>query len=64
MVQNIFNTDKLGILTSLSKPANPEHYIKDWRPTTLLKCTYTTNAGCIAIKIKNVLYSKRLEGFY
>ena len=34
------NTQKLGVITCIPKPNKPKHFLKNWRPITLLNCIY------------------------
>ena len=49
------NTQKLGLITCIPKPNKPKHFLKNWRPITLLNCIYKIASGCIANRIKKVL---------
>ena len=49
------NVQKLGIITCIPKPNKPKVFLKNWRPITLLNCTYKIASGCIANRIKTVL---------
>ena len=49
------NVQKLGIITCIAKPNKSEEFLKNWRPLTLLNCTYKIASGCIANRIKSVL---------
>ena len=49
------NTQKLGVITCIPNPNKPKHFLKNWRPITLLNCIYKIAFGCIANRIKNVL---------
>ena len=49
------NVQKLGIITCIPKPNKSKEFLKNWRPLTLLNCTYKIASGCIANIIKSVL---------
>ena len=49
------NTQKPGVITCIPKPNKPKHFLKNWRPITLLNCIYKIASGCIANRIKKVL---------
>ena len=54
-VQEMSNVQKLGIITCIPKPNKPKEFLKNWRPITLLNCTYKIASGCIANRIKTIL---------
>ena len=49
------NTQKLVVITCIPKSNKPKHFLKNWRPITLLNCIYKIASGCIANRIKKVL---------
>jgi hypothetical protein len=54
-IKEMSNVQKLGIITCIPKPNKPKQFLKNWRPLTLLNCTYKMASGCIANRIKKVL---------
>ena len=59
-------SQRLGIITCLPKGDKPRHYIKNWRPITLLNVLYKLISGCITARIKttlNLLISNTQTGF-
>ena len=50
-------TQRRGIIKLIPKRETEPHYIKNWRPLTLLSCDYKLGAKSIAIRLKNVLPS-------
>lgn len=44
-----------GIITCLPKPGKDKHYIKNWRPISLLNVSYKILSGVIARRIQQVL---------
>ena len=59
-------TQRQGIITCLPKGDKPKHFLKNWRPITLLNVIYKLASGCIADRIKIVLdklISKEQTGF-
>ena len=60
------HVQKLGLITCIPKQDKPKQFLKNWRPITLLNCTYKIATGCIANRIKTVLdkiISKDQTGF-
>ena len=45
-------TQRLGILTLIPKGDKNKHYLKNWRPLTLLNSLYKLVSGCIAERLK------------
>ena len=48
-------TQRQGIITCLPKGDKPRHFLKNWRPITLLNTSYKIAAGSIANRFKTVL---------
>ena len=48
-------TQKQGIITCLPKGDKSRHFLKDWRPISLLNTVYKIGSGVIANRIKKVL---------
>ena len=48
-------TQKEGIIICIPKGDKDKHYLKNWRPITLLNVTYKIASSCIANRIKQVL---------
>ena len=48
-------TQKLGIITCIPKAEKVRHFLKNWRPVSLLNIIYKIASGCIANRIKTVL---------
>ena len=48
-------TQKLGIITCIPKAEKVRHFLKNWRPISLLNIIYKIASGCIANRIKTVL---------
>ena len=48
-------TQRHGIITLLPKGDKPRHYLKNWRPITLLNTVYKIASGCIASRIKKYI---------
>ena len=44
-----------GIITCIPKGDKPRHFLKNWRPITLLNVIYKIASGCIANRLKSVL---------
>ena len=49
-------TQKQGIITCLPKGDKPRHFLKNWRPISLLNTVYKIASGSIACRMKNVLH--------
>ena len=49
------NTQKEGIISCIPKGDKPRHFLKNWRPITLLNVIYKIASGVIAARIKTVL---------
>ena len=54
-IKEMSNVQKLGIITCIPKPNKSKEFLKNWRPLTLLNCTYQIASGYIANRIKSVL---------
>ena len=50
-------TPKQGIITCLPKSNKDRHYLKNWRPISLLNVVYKLASAVIANRIKTVLSS-------
>ena len=48
-------TQKQGIITCLPKDKKPRHFLKNWRPISLLNTVYKIGSGVIANRLKKVL---------
>ena len=48
-------TQRQGIITCLPKGDKPRHFLKNWRPITLLNVSYKIASGTIANRIKGIL---------
>ena len=48
-------TQYQGVITCIPKENKPKHFIKNWRPISLLNVAYKITSACIAARIKNVL---------
>ena len=47
-------TQKQGIITCLPKDNKPRHFLKNWRPISLLNTVYKIGSGVIASRLKRV----------
>ena len=59
-------TQRQGIIICIPKENKPKHFLKNWRPLTLLDIVYKMASGTIANRIKlviNKLISKDQTGF-
>ena len=45
----------MGIISCLPKGDKPRHFLKNWRPITLLNVLYKIISGCISHRIKSTL---------
>ena len=52
---NLSISQTQGIITCLPKDGKPKHFLKNWRPISLLNVDYKIIATCIANRIKKVL---------
>ena len=50
-------TQRVGIITLIPKGDKDKHFLKNWRPLTLLNTLYKLTSGCIAERIKPCLDS-------
>ena len=48
-------TQKQGIITCLPKDNKPRHFLKNWKPISLLNTVYKIGSGVIASRLKRVL---------
>ena len=48
-------TQKQEIITCLPKDNKPRHFLKNWRPISLLNTVYKIGSGVIASRLKRVL---------
>lgn len=48
-------TQKEGIITCIPKQNKDRQLLKNWRPISLLNCTYKLASACIATRLKTVL---------
>jgi hypothetical protein len=48
-------TQRQGIITCIPKGEKDRHFIKNWRPISLLNVVYKIGSACIASRIKTVL---------
>ena len=48
-------SQRLGIISCLSKGDKPRQYLKNWRPITLLNVFYKLISGCLSQRIKSTL---------
>ena len=48
-------TQRQGIITCIPKDGKPKHFMKNWRPITLLNTIYKIASGTLANRIKTVL---------
>lgn len=48
-------TQKQGLITCIPKENKPKHFLKNWRPLTLLDTVYKIASGTIANRLKTVL---------
>ena len=49
-------TQKEGIITCIPKPNKSRHYLKNWRPISLLNVVYKLASIVIANRLKTILY--------
>ena len=48
-------TQKVGIITCIPKDNKPRHFLKNWRPISLLNTVYKIGSGVIANRFKKIL---------
>ena len=48
-------TQKQGVITCIPKEGKPKHFLKNWRPISLLNTAYKIASACIANRIKLIL---------
>jgi hypothetical protein len=48
-------TQKQGIITCIPKDNKPRHFLKNWRPISLLNTVYKSGSGVIASRLKRLL---------
>ena len=48
-------TQKQGVITCLPKPSKNKHFLKNWRPISLLNVVYKIMSSVIANRLKSVL---------
>ena len=48
-------TQKQGVITCLPKPNKSRHYLKNWRPISLLNVVYKLASSVISNRLKTVL---------
>ena len=48
-------TQKQGVITCLPKPNKSRHYLKNWRPMSLLNVVYKLASSVISNRVKTVL---------
>ena len=48
-------TQKQGVITCLRKPNKSRHYLKNWRPVSLLNVVYKLASSVISKRLKTVL---------
>ena len=49
-------TQREGIITCIPKDNKPHHFVKNFRPISLLNCSYKIASGVIAARIKSTLH--------
>ncbi|MCU7801439.1 MAG: reverse transcriptase family protein, partial [gamma proteobacterium symbiont of Lucinoma myriamae] len=54
-VNELSITQKEGIITCIPKQNKDRQYLKNWRPISLLNCTYKLASACLAGRLKKVL---------
>ena len=54
-IKSLSNTQKQGLITCIPKGNKSKHYLKNWRPISLLNVEYKIASACIAERIKTVL---------
>jgi hypothetical protein len=55
-----------GLITCIPKEGKPKHFLKNWRPITLLNVDFKIASACIANRIKPILrniISETQKGF-
>ena len=48
-------TQKQGVITCLPKPNKSRHYLKNWRPISLLNVVYKLASSVISNRLKTIL---------
>ena len=48
-------TQRQGVITCIPKEDKPKHFLKNWRPLTLLDGVYKIALGAIANRFKQIL---------
>ena len=54
-VNSLSITQRHGIITCLPKGDKPKHFLKNWRPISLLNTVYKIASGSIANRVKTYL---------
>lgn len=55
VIKELSVTQKEGIITCIPKQNKNRQFLKNWRPISLLNCTYKLASTCLANRLKNVL---------
>ena len=55
-IGNLSTTQKEGVITCIPKGNKSKMYLKNWRPISLLNVVYKIASGCIAKRIRTILY--------
>ena len=53
--QGLLTSQKEGVIICISKGDKAKHFIKNWRPISILNVVYKLGSACIANPIKSVL---------
>ena len=56
-IQSMSLTQRQGLITCLPKDGKSKHFLKNWRPISLLNVDYKLVSACVSNKIKTVLNS-------
>ena len=59
-------SQRQGLITCIPKEGKPKHFLKNWRPITLLNVDFKIASACIANRIKPILrniISETQKGF-